>query len=86
MDLLANHTWDLVPLPPGTNMVTEKWIFCHKLTSDGSLDHYKVRWSSRASPSASVWTTMRHSIPSSSLISFGSSSPLPSPETRRPSA
>jgi hypothetical protein len=29
--LLANHTWDLVPCSPGTNVVTGKWIFCHKL-------------------------------------------------------
>jgi hypothetical protein len=42
--LLANHTWDLVPCPPGTNMVTDKWLFRHKLTSDGSLDRYKARW------------------------------------------
>jgi hypothetical protein len=30
--------------PPGPNVVTSKWIFCHKLTSDGSLDRYKARW------------------------------------------
>jgi hypothetical protein len=42
--LLANHTWDLVPHPPGTNVVTSKWLFRHKLTSDGSLDRYKARW------------------------------------------
>jgi hypothetical protein len=42
--LLANHTWDLVPCPPGTNVVTGKWLFRHKLTSNGSLDRYKARW------------------------------------------
>jgi hypothetical protein len=42
--LLANHTWDLVPRPPRTNLVTDKWLFCHKLTSAGFLDRYKARW------------------------------------------
>jgi hypothetical protein len=42
--LLANHTWDLVPRPPGTNVVTGKWLFRHKLTSAGSLDRYKAHW------------------------------------------
>ena len=30
--------------PPGTNVVTGKWLFCHKPTSDDSLDRYKARW------------------------------------------
>jgi hypothetical protein len=42
--LLANHTWDLMSCPPGTNVVTGKWLFRHKLTSDDSLDRYKARW------------------------------------------
>jgi hypothetical protein len=25
-------------------VVTSKWLFRHKLTSDGSLDRYKARW------------------------------------------
>jgi hypothetical protein len=40
--LLANHTQDLVLRPPATNVVIGKWIFSHKLTSDGSLDRYKA--------------------------------------------
>jgi hypothetical protein len=30
--------------PPGTNVVTDNWLFRHKLTSDGSLDRYKAHW------------------------------------------
>ena len=45
--LLANHNWDLVPCPLGTNMVTDKCLFRHKLTSDGSLDRYKAHWALR---------------------------------------
>jgi hypothetical protein len=42
--LLSNSTWDLVPRSPGANVVTGKWIFKHKLKTDGSLDRYKARW------------------------------------------
>jgi hypothetical protein len=42
--LLANHIWYLVSHPPDTNEITDKCLFHHKLTSDGSLDRYKVRW------------------------------------------
>jgi hypothetical protein len=42
--LLRNDTWSLVPCPAGANVVTGKWIFRHKLNSDGSLSRYKARW------------------------------------------
>jgi hypothetical protein len=45
--LVSNSTWDLVPQPPGANVVTGKWIFKHKLKADGSLDQYKARWVQR---------------------------------------
>jgi hypothetical protein len=42
--LLGNDTWDLVPPPRNANIVSGKWVFCHKLKPDGSLDRYKARW------------------------------------------
>jgi hypothetical protein len=42
--LKNNRTWDLVPRPPGANVVSGKWIFWHKLKPDGSLDMYKALW------------------------------------------
>jgi hypothetical protein len=42
--LLSNNTWDLVPRPPGANVVIGKWIFRMKYHADGSLDRYKARW------------------------------------------
>jgi hypothetical protein len=42
--LISNGTWELVPRPQGSNVVTGKWVFTHKLCADGTLDHYKSRW------------------------------------------
>jgi hypothetical protein len=28
--LITNNTWDLVPHPVGSNVITGKWIFTHK--------------------------------------------------------
>jgi hypothetical protein len=42
--LISNGTWELVPRPQGSNVVTGKWGFTHKLPADGTLDHYKARW------------------------------------------
>ena len=48
MALLANRTWDLVPRPPGSNIVTGKWIWTHKRQADSTLERYKARWVLRA--------------------------------------
>jgi histone deacetylase 1/2 len=40
----ANHTWRLVPRPPGARVITGKWVFKIKYHSDGTLDRYKARW------------------------------------------
>ncbi|KAA3465104.1 putative LRR receptor-like serine/threonine-protein kinase [Gossypium australe] len=41
--LLANHTWDLVPLPEGRRTVGCKWIFKVKRYEDGTVAQYKGR-------------------------------------------
>jgi hypothetical protein len=42
--LISNGTWERVPRPQGSNVVTGKWVFTHKLRADGILDRYKARW------------------------------------------
>jgi hypothetical protein len=42
--LISNGTWELVPRPQRSNIVTGKWVFTHKLSADGTLDRYKARW------------------------------------------
>jgi hypothetical protein len=42
--LISNGTWELVPRPQGSNVVTGKLVFTHMLRADGTLDRYKARW------------------------------------------
>jgi hypothetical protein len=42
--LMSNVTWELVSRPRNSNVVTDNWIFTHKLHADGSFDRYKARW------------------------------------------
>jgi hypothetical protein len=42
--LITNNTWDLVPRPVGSNVVTGKWIFKYKFHSSGILEWYKAHW------------------------------------------
>jgi hypothetical protein len=42
--MISNGTWELVPRPQGSNVVTSKWVFTHKLRADGTFDHYKTCW------------------------------------------
>ena len=35
--LLRNRTWQLVPRPRHANVITEKWVFKHKLRPGGTL-------------------------------------------------
>lgn len=36
--LLANDTWDLVPLPKGRKLVRFKWVYRAKYGLDGNVD------------------------------------------------
>lgn len=41
--LEALHTWDIESLPPGKNVVGNKWVFTIKFLSDGNVERYKAR-------------------------------------------
>ena len=41
--LLSNHTWDLVSLPAGKNVVGSRWVFKVKRNADGTVERFKAR-------------------------------------------
>ncbi|OMO65433.1 Reverse transcriptase, RNA-dependent DNA polymerase [Corchorus capsularis] len=41
--IMANGTWVLVDLPPGSKPIKNKWVFRRKYNSDGSLQTFKAR-------------------------------------------
>jgi hypothetical protein len=41
---MSNGTWELVSRSCGSNVVTGKWVFTHKLRANGSFDRYRARW------------------------------------------
>ncbi|GBE78927.1 predicted protein [Sparassis crispa] len=43
MSLMANNTWDIVPLPPGKRAIGSGWVFKVKHNADGSVERYKGR-------------------------------------------
>lgn len=42
--LVANETWDAVPLPKGKNVIGSKWVLRIKRNSDGSVNKFKARF------------------------------------------
>ena len=41
--LMANDTWDLVPLPKGRKLIRCKWVYRTKYAADGQVDNHKAR-------------------------------------------
>ena len=41
--LMANDTWNLIPLPNGRKLVRCKWVYRTNSTSDGSVERLKAR-------------------------------------------
>jgi hypothetical protein len=57
--LMSNGIWDLVPLPQGSNVITEKWVFTHKFRADGTFIATRLVGSFRVSLSTLELTMTR---------------------------
>jgi hypothetical protein len=73
--LVSNRTWELVPRPLRAHLITGKWVFRHKLRSDGSLERYKARWVVRGFTQRAGVDYGKPSLLSSSQRPFAPSSP-----------
>ena len=45
--IMKNDVWDIVPRPEGNSVVTSKWIYKIKHTTDGSIERHKMIFVSR---------------------------------------
>ncbi|KAK4388463.1 Retrovirus-related Pol polyprotein from transposon RE2 [Sesamum angolense] len=41
--LISRETWELVEVPPDTDVVAYRWVFTLKFRADGTLERYKAR-------------------------------------------
>ena len=58
--LVANDTWDLVPLPKGRKLVICKWVYITKYASNGSVERLKARLVFKGFPKLKGLTTMKY--------------------------
>ena len=45
--IMKNDVWEIIPRPKGKFVVTSKWIFKIKHTTNGSVEEYKARFVAR---------------------------------------